>query len=148
MSDFECDFDVGRCPDCDTTYDVHTPASDLEAEYIKGSGTVDILDENVPDLATAGVALARARQKHSEAFLRYKTLDPKRTDGVARAMADQDVDLTGAEVDWEIAKRALDTQAQEFELKRLELLIRGSDASQSTTGGYEEREDTESPSSI
>jgi hypothetical protein len=33
-----------------------------------------------------------------------KAADPKRTDGVARAMADVEVDLAKAEVDWEIAK--------------------------------------------
>jgi hypothetical protein len=80
---------------------------------------------------------------HAEAFLRYKALDPKRTDGVARAMADQDVDLTRAEVNWEIAKRALDTQAQEFELKRIELLLRGTnDATEPTEGRDEEGQGT------
>jgi hypothetical protein len=79
------------------------------------------------NLREAGLALATAHREHSEAFIRYKMLDSKRTDGVARAMADQDVDLTRAEVDWEIAKRALDTQAQEFEIKRIELLLRGTE---------------------
>jgi hypothetical protein len=91
-----------------------------------------------PSLADAGEVLWMLHKDHAEAFLRYKALDPKRTDGVARAMADQDVDLTRAEVNWEIAKRALDTQAQEFELKRIELLIGGADAAQSTTESDEE----------
>jgi len=60
-----------------------------------------------PTLIEAGDALRRARRAHSEAFLRYKAMDPKRTDGVARAMADQDVDLAGAEVDWIIARELL-----------------------------------------
>jgi len=76
-----------------------------------------------PSLREAGAELAVRRREHSAAFIRYKTMDPKRTDGVARAMADQDIDLQGAECDWEIAKRALDVNAQEFELMRLNLLI-------------------------
>lgn len=63
-----------------------------------------------PTLIEAGEALARARREHSEAFLRYKALDAKRTDGVARAMADQDVDLATAEVDWIIAREMLAAQ--------------------------------------
>jgi len=61
-------------------------------------------------LIEAGDALAQARHDHSEAFLRYKALDAKRTDGVARAMADQDVDLAQAEVDWIIAREMLAAQ--------------------------------------
>lgn len=63
-----------------------------------------------PTLIEAGDALSTARRAHSEAFLRYKALDAKRTDGVARAMADQDVDLTQAEVDWVIAKEMMASQ--------------------------------------
>jgi len=82
------------------------------------------------DLEAAGRALATAHRAHSEAFLRYKALDPKRTDGAARAMADQDVDLVGAEVEWELSKRNADLQSQEFELRRLRLLVGGYDADQ------------------
>jgi hypothetical protein len=63
-----------------------------------------------PTLIEAGETLAKARHDHSEAFLRYQTLDPKRTDGVARAMADQDVDLATAEVDWIIAREMMAAQ--------------------------------------
>jgi hypothetical protein len=92
------------------------------------------------DMMTAGRALASAHRAHSEAFLRYKTLDPKRTDGVARAMADQDVDLVGAEVDWELARQEAALQAQEFEIKRLRLLVGGTDADQPDTRTDQERE--------
>ena len=63
-----------------------------------------------PTLIEAGEALAKARREHSEAFLRYKALDSKRTDGVARAMADMDVDLATAEVDWVIAREMIAAQ--------------------------------------
>jgi hypothetical protein len=67
-------------------------------------------------LLEAADALRRARRAHSEAFLRYKALDDKRTDGMARAMADMDVDLVGAETDWVIAQ-------QDLANKRLELIV-------------------------
>jgi hypothetical protein len=50
-------------------------------------------------------------------------------------MADQDVDLTLAEVEWELAKREATLQDQEFELARLQLLTRGyEDADQPDPG--------------
>jgi hypothetical protein len=81
-------------------------------------------------LREAGDNLATAHRAHADAFLRYKTLDPKRTDGVARAMADLDVDLTRAEAEWEIAKRELDNLAMEFEITRLNFLIGETDATE------------------
>lgn len=85
-------------------------------------------------LIDAGVRLAAAQRRWSEAFIRYKMADPKRTDNMAKAMADQDVDLRGAEVDWVIAQARLETQRQEFEVERINLLMSGqemSDANQS-----------------
>ena len=60
-----------------------------------------------PTLEEAGRAYVAARKAHAETFLRYKAADPRRTDGVARAMADVEVDLVQAEVDWEIARGLL-----------------------------------------
>ena len=57
-----------------------------------------------PSLTEAGERYIEARRLHAEAFLRYKLADPKRTDGVARAMADVEVDLAEAEVNWAIAQ--------------------------------------------
>ena len=96
-----------------------------------------------PSLEEAGRMLAGAHLLHSESFLFHKAADPKRTDGVARAMADQEVDLTRAEVNWEIAKRTLDGIAQEFELLRIKLLMGGTDAAQSTQGRDEAGQDEE-----
>ena len=59
-------------------------------------------------MTEAGKRYAAANKAHAETFLRYKAADPKRTDGVARAMADQEVDLVGAIVDWEIAKHIVE----------------------------------------
>ena len=60
-------------------------------------------------LVEAGEAYARAHREHAEAFVAYKASDPKRTDGMARAMADVKTDLVGAEVRWITAQ----TQAQQ-----------------------------------
>lgn len=83
-------------------------------------------------MTEAGAALAEAKRKWSEAFLLHKLADPKRTDNVARAMADQDVDLAGAEVDWVLAQARHDVAKQEFEIRRINLLMEGDDATQST----------------
>ena len=85
-----------------------------------------------PTLIEAGDALAKARKAHSEAFLRYKALDAKRTDGVARAMADQDVDLAQAEVDWIIAREMLAAQRAAIWLD-IVLAVGDEDAAEPTT---------------
>ena len=76
-------------------------------------------------LREAGARLAQAQRDWSTAFIRYKLADPKRTDGMAKAMADQDVDLRGAEVDWVISQASLETSRQEFEVERIRLLMKG-----------------------
>lgn len=76
-------------------------------------------------LKQAGAALAKAQRDWSTAYIRYKVADPKRTDNMAKAMADQDVDLRGAEVDWVIAQANLETARQEFEVARIQLLMKG-----------------------
>ena len=96
-------------------------------------------EDDSMNLAEAGDMLVDLHHDHSEAFLFYKVQDPKRTDGVARAMADIDVDLKRAEVDWEIAKRALDQQGQEFEIRRIELLLRRTPNHDSTTTRPQDR---------
>ena len=83
-------------------------------------------------LSEAGETLSKARRAHSEAFLRYKALDPKRTDGVARAMADQDVDLVGAEVAWTMAKERVATQRLQLILEIVLAATGDDDAAQST----------------
>ena len=77
------------------------------------------------NLRQAGAALAEAQREWSTAFIRYKLADPKRTDNMAKAMADQDVDLRGAEVDWVIAQATLETQRQEFEVERIRIFMQG-----------------------
>lgn len=44
---------------------------------------------------------ADAQRDWSEAFILHKMSDPKMTDGLARAKADVDVDLTGARLQYE-----------------------------------------------
>lgn len=61
-------------------------------------------------LAEAGNRLVEARRAWAEAFLRFKMGRPPAgqkvvTDNQARAMADIEVSVTRAEVDWELAKR-------------------------------------------
>ena len=84
-------------------------------------------------LAEAGRRYREAKRLHSEAFLRYKALDDKRTDGVARAMADQDIDLAGAEVEWTLALERVRLQRSELLFEIVLLAAEGADATQSTT---------------
>ena len=83
-------------------------------------------------LAQVGEALKQARKAHSEAFLRYKALDPKRTDGQARAMADMDVDLVGAEVDWVLAREDMALKRATFLHELFLLAAEGTDATEPT----------------
>lgn len=86
-------------------------------------------------LVAAGAAFARAKRAHAEAFVMYKAQDPKRTDGMARAMADLDVDLTGAEADWIIAQSQAQQTLAEISYRVLKLQIESAkDATQPDQG--------------
>ena len=87
-------------------------------------------------LQGAGRRYSEAKRAHSEAFLRYKALDAKRTDNVARCMADQDIDLAGAEVDWTLALERVRTQRAELLLELVLLAAEETDADQSTTRAH------------
>lgn len=78
-------------------------------------------------LSEAGADLAQRTQEWAEAFVRHKLADPKRTDGIAKAMADIEVDLRGAEIAWDIAKHRAELQRQQFEVQRLMLALGGQD---------------------
>lgn len=89
------------------------------------------------DLTEAGANWVEAHKRHSEAFLRYKALDAKRTDKVALAMADLDVDLKAAEVAWHLAMVRWELTKLEIYVKRVSLGQEGYDAYQQSTG-YQE----------
>lgn len=85
-------------------------------------------------LAQAGEAYARARREFSEAFLRFKAADPKRTDNTARAMAELESGLAEAEVAWSIAQNRAVMMHEEFQVKYAQFILSGqeqSDANQS-----------------
>jgi hypothetical protein len=76
-------------------------------------------------LVEAGEAYASAHRAHAEAFVRYRASDPKRTDGQARAMADLDIDVTGAMVRWTVAQAQAQLRLVEIEYRMLTLQIAG-----------------------
>lgn len=71
-----------------------------ETQLVQSKGKPP-LKADLDDLFRLGREYADAQREWSEAFLRHKIADPKRTDNTAKAMADQDVDLTGARVAYE-----------------------------------------------
>ena len=65
------------------------------------------------DIASAGNKLVEAKRAWAEAFIRFKMSQPPKgqkimTDNQARAMADIEVSVTRAEIDYELAKRLHD----------------------------------------
>jgi hypothetical protein len=77
------------------------------------AGAQPIESQDDMTLAEAGARLAEARRAWAESFLRFKMGRPPAgqkvvTDNQAKAMADVEVNVTQAEVDWELAKRRHD----------------------------------------
>ena len=71
----------------------------------------------VAGIREAGARLVEARRAWAEAFLRFKMGRPPAgqkvvTDNQAKAMADIEVSVTSAEVDWELAKWGVNDAAE------------------------------------
>ena len=73
----------------------------------RASTPEDLVEEIVLEARVKAAEYAQAQTEWSESFLRHKMGTPPKgqqsvTDGQARAMADQDVDLTGARTRYEV----------------------------------------------